>query len=148
MGTGSHWPRPDMDPWLFALNLAWEVAQLPLYALDRYAGWPALAFAVLHCTFGDAAMAFASYVIAALATGTPRWPLQRPLAGLAVVLIAGELFTIWAEWNNVYVLRNWAYAAGMPTIGGIGLAPLAQWIMLPVAALMIVRNRRRPPVDT
>jgi hypothetical protein len=31
----------------------------------------------------------------------------------------------------------------MPTIGGIGLAPLAQWFILPVVALTIVRHRHR-----
>ena len=129
--------------WLFALNLVWEVMQLPLYAMGRYAEWPALGYAVLHCTVGDATVAFVSYLIAALATRTPRWPLHRPLAGLAVVLVAGELFTIWAEWYNVYVLRSWAYAGGMPTIRGIGVAPLAQWLVLPPLALTIIRYRYR-----
>jgi hypothetical protein len=129
--------------WLFALNLVWEVVQLPLYAMGRYAEWPALGYAVLHCTVGDATVALVSYLIAALATGAPRWPLHRPLAGLAVVLAAGELFTIWAEWYNVYVLRSWAYAAGMPTIRGIGVAPLAQWLVLPPLALTIMRYRYR-----
>jgi hypothetical protein len=134
--------------WLFALNLVWEVVQLPLYAMGRYSEWPALGYAVLHCTLGDAAMAFASYLIAALATGSPRWPLCRPLTGLAVVLVAGELYTIWAEWYNVYVLRSWAYAAGMPTIRGIGVAPLAQWLVLPVLALTILRYRYRQRVES
>ena len=129
--------------WLFALNLVWEVAQLPLYTMSRYSEWPALSYALLHCTLGDTAMAFASYLIAALVTGEPRWPVRRPLIGLAVVLVAGELFTIWAEWHNVYVLRSWAYAAGMPTILGIGVAPLAQWLVLPALALTILRYRYR-----
>jgi hypothetical protein len=110
--------------WLFALNLVWEVAQLPLYAMGSNAEWPALAYAVLHCTLGDAAMAFAAYLIAALLTGEPQWPMRRTLTGLAVVLVAGEVFTVWAEWYNVYVLHSWTYAAGMPTIRGIGVAPL------------------------
>jgi hypothetical protein len=126
--------------WLFALNLVWEVVQLPLYAMGRYSEWPALGYAVLHCTLGDAVMAFAAYLIAALMTGEPQWTMDRPLAGLAVVLFAGEAFTIWAEWYNVYVLHSWAYAAGMPTIRGIGVAPLAQWLVLPVLALAILRH--------
>jgi len=129
--------------WLFALNLAWEVVQLPLYALGRYSGWADLGYAVLHCTLGDAAMAFAAYLIAALVTQEPRWLLRRPLTGLAVVLVAGESFTIWAEWYNVYVLHSWAYAARMPTIRGIGVAPLAQWLVLPVLALVVLRYLHR-----
>lgn len=134
--------------WLFALNFVWEVAQLPLYAMGRYAEWPALGYAVLHCTVGDATVVFVSYLIAALATGASRWPLHRPLAGLAVVLAAGELYTIWAEWYNVYVVRSWAYAAGMPTIRGIGVAPLAQWLVLPPLALTIIRYRYRQRVGS
>lgn len=88
-------------------------------------------------------MAVAAYLIAALLTGAPRWPLHRALAGIAVVLIAGELYTIWAEWRNVYVVRSWAYAAGMPTLWGIGVAPLAQWLVLPVLALTILLYRYR-----
>lgn len=134
--------------WLFALNLVGEVAQLPLYAMGRYAEWPALGYAVLHCTLGDATVAFVSYLIAALVTEEPRWPLNRPLAGLAVVLAAGELFTIWAEWYNVYVLRSWAYAAGMPTLRGIGVAPRAPWLVLPPLALTIIRYRYRQRVGS
>ena len=128
---------------LLGLNLIWEVAQLPLYAMGRYSEWPALGYAVLHCTLGDAGMALGAYLIAALLTGTPRWPLHRPLAGIAVALIAGESYTLWAEWHNVYVLRSWAYAAGMPTLWGIGVAPIAQWLVLPVLALTILRYRYR-----
>ena len=133
--------------WLFALNLVWEVVQLPLYALGRYAGWPELGYAVLHCTLGDAAMAFAAYLIAALVTQEPRWLLRRPLTGIAVVLVAGESFTIWSEWYNVYVLHSWAYAARMPTIRGIGVAPLAQWLVLPVLALVVLRYLHRQRLD-
>lgn len=134
--------------WLFALNLIWEVVQLPLYAMGRYSEWPALGFAVLHCTLGDAAVGFGTYLIATLVTREPRWPVHRPLTGLVAGLVAGELFTVWAEWYNVYVLRSWAYAAGMPTIRGIGVAPLAQWLVLPPLALTIIRYRYRQRVGS
>ena len=66
---------------LFVLNLAWEFAQLPLYSLGPYEGWPRSAYAVLHCTVGDAGIALASYIGAAALTARPEWPLKRPLAG-------------------------------------------------------------------
>ncbi|MCC7120765.1 MAG: hypothetical protein IT493_04325 [Gammaproteobacteria bacterium] len=127
---------------LFLLNLAWEFAQLPLYSLGPYEGWPRSAYAVLHCTVGDAGIAFASYVAAFALTRRPDWPLRRPLAGLGIAVIASLAYTIWAEWRNVYVLGNWAYARAMPTLGGIGLAPLMQWIALPTLALLYLRWRR------
>ena len=133
--------------WLFALNLVWEFAQLPLYAISPKVEWPVLVYAVLHCTLGDAAIAFVAYLIAASLTRDPQWPIGRPMMGLAVVLVAGEVFTVWAEWYNVYVLRSWAYAAGMPTIRGIGVAPLAQWLVLPVLAVAILRYRCRQGIE-
>lgn len=93
---------------LFALNLVWEVAQLPLYSLGSWSTWSAIAYAVLHCTAGDAGIALASYVVAAFATRSPRWPLERPMAGLAVAWLVAVVYTVWAEWQNVYVLRKWA----------------------------------------
>ena len=141
VGAGLTWAF-----WLFALNLVWEVTQLPLYVFGPDVAWPGVLYAVLHCTLGDAAIALVAYLIAALVTGETRWPAVRPLAGLAMVLVVGETFTVWAEWYNVYVVRSWGYAGGMPTILGIGVAPLAQWLVLPVVAFAIFRYRDRRPV--
>ena len=66
--------------------------------------------------------------------------------GLLVVLVTGVGWTIWAEWNAVYITRAWAYGPRMPTIAGIGVAPLLQWSVLPPVMLAVVRasaNRRR-----
>jgi len=40
---------------------------------------------------------------------------------------------------NVYEANAWAYSARMPLVFGIGLAPLLQWLVVPVATLLIVR---------
>ena len=45
---------------LMALMLAWEVAQLPLYTIWREASAGDIAFAVLHCTAGDALIGMGS----------------------------------------------------------------------------------------
>jgi hypothetical protein len=131
---------------LFALNLAWEFAQLPLYSLGAYEGWPRSAYAVLHCTLGDAGIALGSYALAAALVGRVDWPMRRPAMGIAIAMSAALAYTVWAEWRNVYVVGNWAYAGSMPTIGGIGVAPLLQWIALPLVALPLIRRagRRRP----
>lgn len=125
---------------LFALNLVWETGQLPLYAFEPDVGWTEIAYAVAHCTFGDAMVAFTSYVLAALWTRAPGWPIERPASGFAVSLASGLIWTVWAEWYNVYVLRSWAYASGMPTILGIGVSPVLQWMVVPTLALVLVRK--------
>ena len=128
---------------LFVLNLAWEFAQLPLYSLGPYEGWPRSTYAVLHCTIGDAGIAFASYIVAVAVTRQAEWPLRRPVAGVAVAIAVAIAYTVWAEWRNVYVLGNWAYADSMPMIRGIGVAPLLQWIVLPLVALLFLRRVSR-----
>ncbi|MBA4742763.1 MAG: hypothetical protein H2060_08665 [Azoarcus sp.] len=46
-----------------------------------------------------------------------------------------------SEWRNVHVLGSWAYSPSMPTILDIGLAPLAQWAVVPLAATLLVAKR-------
>jgi hypothetical protein len=64
---------------------------------------------------------------------------RRYLPWLTAVLGAG--YTLFSEWMNVSVLRNWAYAAPMPTIDvagfKLGLSPLAQWLVVPPLALYL-----------
>ena len=61
-------------PVLGALNLAWEVAQLPLYTLWRDATPAFRAYAVVHCTLGDVLIGTSALAIALLLTraGGPR----------------------------------------------------------------------------
>ncbi|HKB46619.1 MAG TPA: hypothetical protein VKC57_02915 [Ktedonobacterales bacterium] len=55
-------------PWLAGLNLAWELAQLPLYTIWREANAGYIAFAVAHCTVGDILIGAAALALALIAT--------------------------------------------------------------------------------
>ena len=55
-------------PFITAVNLAWETAQLPLYTLGRDGTPSEQAFAVLHCTGGDVLIATTALLLIAL------WP--------------------------------------------------------------------------
>jgi hypothetical protein len=79
------------------------------------------------------------YVVAAVALRRGDWPASRPWAGAAIVVIGATSFTAWSEWYNVYRAGNWGYAAGMPLIFGIGVSPLLQWIIVPVAIVGVFR---------
>jgi hypothetical protein len=129
-------------------HLAWETAHVRLYTLwsnpDRwYVVW-----SVLHCTLGDIVIGTAAFAFAAWLLARVDWPIHRPWGGTAIVIAIGTLFTVWSEWNNVYRLKLWAYAPAMPTIFGIGVSPLLQWIVLPPLIVLTVRtlDRRRPIV--
>lgn len=144
---------PATAGWLTALrsyllfvipaNLVWEIAHLPLYTI-----WQEplgrRAFAVFHCTLGDALIATATLVIAIVTFGSGAWPLGksqfRRVAVATIVMAVG--YAIYSEWLNISVRRGWAYSELMPTLPWIrtGISPVLQWIVLPAIGFMIARR--------
>lgn len=141
------------DLWLLALrrylgvivplHLLWEVAQLPLYTIWREGTAAEIAFAVVHCTGGDALIATTSLVLALLLVGR-RWPADRAtcqrVAGATVIIGAG--YTVFSEWLNTTVREAWAYTELMPAIPplDVGLSPILQWIFIPLAGFWWARR--------
>jgi hypothetical protein len=123
-------------------NLTWEVAQLPLYTLWLTGSWREKAFAVAHCTGGDMLIAAACLLGALLVAGDSRWPAAgfRRVAGIAVA--AGLAYTVLSEWLNTTIHMSWTYADVMPIVPGlgVGLSPLLQWIVVPMAAWWFARR--------
>lgn len=119
------------------LHLGWEIIQVPLYTLWREPDALHTAWAILHCTLGDVLIAGASFLVVSACLGTLDWPMRTPLRGLPILLISGVAYTAFSEWRNVYRLGSWAYVDAMPTIWGIGVAPILQWIFVPALTLWI-----------
>ncbi len=125
-------------------HFAWEAAQVPLYTI-WYTDPPGkIAFAVIHCTGGDALITAASLLGALLLCGNQRWPNERYIAVAAPAVLAGVAYTIFSEWHNTEVRGSWAYSSLMPTLPviGTGLSPLLQWFVIPAAAFCWARPRR------
>jgi len=134
-------------PLLGALNLLWEIAQLPLYTLWEEGAPSFIAYAVVHCTLGDVAIGTLALLVALIATraravDTWRW---RQVALFLVIPAVG--YTALSEWINTIARGSWAYSALMPIVnlGGfeIGLSPLAQWFVVPPVALWLAGLRRK-----
>lgn len=132
-------------PWFAGLNLAWEIAQLPLYTLWTEATPPYMAFAVAHCTLGDLLIGAASLALALVlvrASSFDAWPWRRLALSTALL---GAAYTVFSEWANTAILGSWAYAASMPRLElgaiEIGLSPLLQWLVLPPLAFYVTRPR-------
>jgi len=128
-------------PWLGGLNLAWEIAQLPLYTLWSEASAGTIAFSVAHCTAGDIAIGAAALIMV-LVLGRERAVAQWCWRRIAVwTALAGAAYTVFSEWNNTAILGSWAYSGLMPTLEvagiDIGLSPLLQWLVLPPLALVL-----------
>jgi uncharacterized membrane protein len=117
-------------------NLAWETAQLPLYTI-WYEGTPGeIAFAVAHCTGGDILIASASLLLALLLAARATWPDETYRRVAAVTVTFAVAYTVFSEWLNTEVCGSWAYSELMPVVPVLdaGLSPLAQWIVIPIAA--------------
>jgi hypothetical protein len=125
-------------------NLAWEVGQLPLYTIWSEGTAGEIAFAVIHCTGGDLLIGGLSILVALLLFGNGRWPVERYGVVVAASIVTAVAATIYSEWRNVEVLGNWTYSEWMPTLPviGTGLSPLAQWIVIPLAAFWWSRRAR------
>ena len=129
------------------LNLAWEMTQAPLYVFTAGSDARAIAYSLLHCTAGDGVIALACFLVAAIVARDALWPVHHPWLGGSTAVVAGLAWTAISEWRNVYVGGAWGYAPQMPLLLGIGVAPLLQWLILPVVTLLLMR-RRRPPTPT
>ena len=116
---------------LFLLNLLWELLQLPLYTIWNTGTTREILIAVLHCTAGDVSIGTVCLVGALVAEATAGWPNDRFGAVALLTIGAGLSFTVYSEWHNTIILHLWTYALGMPTVLNIGMAPLAQWLVIP-----------------
>ena len=123
-------------------NLAWELAQLPLYTIWRDKPITGNLLAALHCTLGDVALAGAILTAALAVAGRPDWPRSGFGVASAMATAFGVAATIHLEWLNTRVWRSWSYSGLMPVIPwlDVGLSPLLQWIILPPLALVLARR--------
>jgi len=128
----------------FVLNLTWEIAQVRLYTISAEADRLSVAWALFHCSVGDVLIALALFALTGIVLRRADWPASRPGTGGAMVVVGALAFTAWSEWYNVYRAGSWGYTASMPTIFGIGLSPLLQWLIVP--PVLIVAYRRLVPV--
>ena len=142
--TPPHW-LPALRRYFASIaagNLLWEIAQLPLYTLWDTGTLAQQAFAIAHCTAGDLLIAAVAMMLALLIAGDARWPAAGFARVACVAVCAGAGYTVYSEWLNVVVRHNWAYSAAMPVVPfiGTGLAPLLQWLVVPVAAFLYARR--------
>jgi hypothetical protein len=134
---------PAGQPWAalagfaFLLHFVWEMWQAPFYRTMLQADHVTAVRTCTIATLGDAAITLAAFGVAAWLGGGRDW-LAHPSRGrLAVYLAAGLAVTLLLEWLNVYVLERWTYAPRMPTILGIGVLPVLQWLLLPPLVLWL-----------
>lgn len=123
-------------------HLIWETVQLPLYTIWRFGSARDIVLAILHCTLGDVLIATAALVAALAGAGTSGWPYRGFRQVLAATMIIGAGYTAYSEYVNTVVRQNWSYTPSMPVLPwlGTGIAPFAQWLVIPLLALIWSRQ--------
>jgi hypothetical protein len=160
--ANSYWPEVsekakevDVKPstiWKFSwnylmfslpLHFIWEIVQLPLYTLWSNPDNAAIAYAIVHCTIGDLLIATCALLLGQLTVRLvdPAWNRFSLLSIVAISL--GVVYTIFSEWRNTVVLRSWEYSDLMPQVLGIGVSPIAQWILIPALVFTALRKSAR-----
>ena len=120
-------------------HYAWEIGQIRFFA--SFQNTPFRSYA-LHCfvaSLGDVVIATIAYVGVAALTRNWDWFARRVFSRpLILWLLFGEIMTVAFE---LYALsaKRWAYAESMPTVLGVGLAPLLQWILIPSLTAFVMR---------
>ena len=144
--TGS----PEFNVAIFALllNFAWEILQAPLYA--GMAGMPhaQVTKACLQATFGDMVLMLLAYGAVAVAARSRRWGVEASSWQRALFIAIGVVITAGIEWlaTRGHWVQSWNYLPAMPLVPGmgIGLAPLLQWVLLPLLTVWFVRRQLSP----
>ncbi|MEQ1695963.1 MAG: hypothetical protein ABL901_09005 [Hyphomicrobiaceae bacterium] len=140
-GTSTNWVQA-LRRYLcasIAANLVWEILQLPLFTIWKTGTIGQKAFAVVHCTGGDAMIAGFALVSALILFGRPAWPNRATAAVYAASLVLGIGYTIYSEWLNTSVRASWAYSELMPILPvlGTGVSPLLQWLVVPTLSMWV-----------
>jgi len=118
----------------FLVAFAWEMFQMPFYDMGQLSSWETTRSCAI-ASFGDAGIMVFSYTLGSLIGSDRHWINQQERASLAVYLLCGLVVTVAFEALALRSNWGWAYSQLMPTIAGIGLVPVAMWIIVPMAAL-------------
>ena len=130
----------------FLINFVWEMLQMPLFSYPSNASLVQINLACLQASAGDAVMTVIAFWIVAILQKGRRWIFQLSWVSLALFLLPGIVMTVVFEVLATGPLQRWTYAEAMPVLPGLGtgIAPLAQWLILPPIVAFVVNRQLRP----
>ena len=136
-------PEVNVAIFAFLLNFPWEFLQSPLFrGLATAPHWQAVKTCAL-ATIGDAAIALGAFWFVAVVAGSRRWITRPERLQLIGFVGAGLAATVVIERWATGVSGRWAYADAMPVVPliGVGLAPMIQWLTLPLLVVWFARRQ-------
>ena len=141
--TGS--PEFNLAMFALLLNFAWEILQAPLYVGMADLPHAQATVACLQATVGDMVIMLIAHGAVAVAARSRRWIVAASGWQLALFSAIGVAITGAIEWlaTRGHWLQTWNYEPAMPLLPGtgIGLAPLLQWVVLPLLTVWLVRRQ-------
>ena len=121
-----------------AINFAWEMAQMALYASTG--SWLQDSLGCLTASLGDGGMILIIWGTGALLFRRPDWFRRPRVSGYAVMLTMGVILAVAFEMSALRTGR-WAYGPSMPRLpmmAGLGLLPMLQMVILPPVIFTVV----------
>lgn len=136
------WSVPEIRlvVWGGILNGIWEFAHSPLYT-DHDRGWWYVTWTRLHCTVGDVMILLGAFWAVSLVFRSRSWAGSAHRTPQLLFVLTGLGYTVFSEWWNTSIRESWQYTDAMPVVFGMGLSPMAQWIVIPFAILLLLRSQ-------
>jgi hypothetical protein len=134
----------------FVLHFVWEHVQMPLYGLQHVAFWDGVWICLFATATGDMLFMLIIYAAIASAEHNAWWPRSagayRHASTWLLPLLLGVLLSVSYELWAVYVAGRWTYSDAMPLVPivRVGVSPLAQMMVIPLATVAVLR-RSIPP---
>ena len=123
----------------FLLHFVWEMLSAPFYTGLAEGSHAAGVWCCFVASLGDVVIALLAYGgVAALRTR--RWVMSPDAGARTGFVIVGVGITVLFEHVSVYRLGRWSYTPAMPLLAGIGVVPIAQWIVLPLITIWLTRR--------
>jgi hypothetical protein len=127
---------------LFALNFLGEMVQARFYSSMKGMPFWSATWLCTRAAAADVALLALWFVITALTTRDPAWPLHPTAKAVAVFLALCLLATAAIE-QWAIASRRWSYNDDMPMIFGVGALPLVQWVLIPILSVFAYRRASR-----
>ena len=132
----------------FPMHFTWEFLQAPLFRSMQDVSHMDGIRICLQATLGDMVIALIAFWVASFLAGTRRWAAKLDRRSIAAWLSTGIAVTLAIEFYSTKIMARWAYGSSMPRLPliGTGIAPVAQWIIVPMVVLWYLRRLSAKPI--
>ncbi|GAC1651683.1 MAG: hypothetical protein NVS4B3_12740 [Gemmatimonadaceae bacterium] len=124
----------------FLLHWVWEMLQAPLYdSMRSLSLWESTRLCT-EAAAGDVAISLVAYAVVGALVGSRGWLFEPRPRRVTGYLVVGLVATVLLEILSIQRWGRWSYAPIMPSVRGVGLAPLVQWVVVPLVTLWVARR--------